>query len=79
MNEGFAPAETGELQWQDAAPACAGRFWYWHPATFELPVLVRLADAGAELKAFFPDCPVPVPLRLLAGGRWAAPGTPHRG
>lgn len=59
------------LVWHDGVPDAEGAYWYFHPASHELPTRVRLERAGAELVARFPDLHVPVPLRLLAGGRWA--------
>lgn len=66
-----------ELAWTRALPEAPGLYWYHHPASHELPSLVRVAWREAGLAVHFPGVGVCVPVRMLTGGRWAVavPGT----
>ncbi len=65
-----------ELAWTDIPPTVPGRYWYYHAAGYEHPALVRMEAEGESFTVHFPGLPVAVPLRLLAGGRWAGPVSP---
>lgn len=69
----YAVNEARELEWAARIPTAAGYYWYTHPAAYEHPVLVRVETVDGALKARFADMPLHVPLRMLAGGRWAGP------